>query len=125
MDPRLSEDGNQQAATLSFLRRHEIPFVNVDAPQSEHFTVMPSTAETTSSLLAYLRLHGRNESAYVRGRTVADRFDYDYSEAELTEINDRVQALAKTAKEVHVVFNNNRSHYAPKAAQKLIAIAKS
>jgi uncharacterized protein YecE (DUF72 family) len=112
VDPRHCED------TLTFFRRAGVPFVLVDAPASEHFTVMPSQDVVTAPL-AYLRLHGRNERGYVSGKSVAERFDYDYSGEEIEEIGERVQRLAAEAAEVHVAFNNNRSSYAPKAALSL------
>ena len=52
----------------------------------------------------------------MKGRTVADRFDYQYSEEELGEIAKKVEAVAPKAQELHLVFNNNRSNYAPKAS---------
>jgi uncharacterized protein YecE (DUF72 family) len=101
--------------TLAFFRNAHLPLVLVDAPASEHFTVMPSEDVVTAPL-AYLRLHGRNERGYITGKSVAERFDYDYSADEIEEIGARVRRLAEEAAEVHVAFNNNRSSYAPKAA---------
>ena len=50
-------------------------------PPPDHFMVMPSDVEeVTNPKVAYLRLHGRNAKAYITGRTVAARFDYDYSD---------------------------------------------
>src|SRR5207249_3245458 len=78
--------GDQLESTIDFLRRHRVIFVNVDAPASDHFTVMPSNVdEVTSPNAVYLRLHGRNAKAYVTGKTVAARFDYDYSDKEIAE----------------------------------------
>ena len=111
-------DARERDETLAFFRREKLPFVLVDAPQSHHFTVMPSHDVITAPM-AYLRLHGRNERGYVSGKSVAERFDYDYSAEELEEIGGRVQRLAAEAAEVHVAFNNNRSSYAPKAALSL------
>ncbi|HEY5812254.1 MAG TPA: DUF72 domain-containing protein [Terrimicrobiaceae bacterium] len=105
--------------TLAFFRGNRLPLVLVDAPASEHFTVMPAENELTHSRLAYLRLHGRNERGYIAGRTVAERFDYDYSPEEIKDIADRVGHLAEEAEDVHVAFNNNHSFYAPKAALNL------
>lgn len=102
--------------TLKFFGEHQLPLVLVDAPKSEHFTVMPMTNVVTAPALVYLRLHGRNEKGYIRGKSVAERFDYDYSAEEIEGIAERVTQLAADAQEVHVAFNNNRSHYAPKAA---------
>ena len=112
--------GDQLESTLDFLRRHRATFVNVDAPQTEHFTVMPSDVNAvTNDTAAYLRLHGRDAKAYTTGKTVATRFDYDYSKKEIAEVADRAEGLAGVAREVHVVFNNNNLDYAPRAALEL------
>jgi uncharacterized protein YecE (DUF72 family) len=107
-------------STIDFVRKRRAIFVNVDAPASDHFMVMPSDVdEVTNSKVAYLRLHGRNEKAYVTGRTVAARFDYDYSESEIAEVAQRSRKLTKEARELHVIFNNNNLDYAPRAALRL------
>jgi uncharacterized protein YecE (DUF72 family) len=112
--------GDQLQSTIDFLQKHHAVFVNVDAPASGHFMVMPSDIdEVTNPKVAYLRLHGRNEKAYVTGRTVAVRFNYDYSESEITEVAQRSRKLAKEARELHVIFNNNNLDYAPHAALRL------
>jgi uncharacterized protein YecE (DUF72 family) len=109
--------GDQLQSTIDFVRKHGAIFVNVDAPASDHFTVMRSDVdEVTNSNVAYLRLHGRNAKAYVTGKTVAARFDYDYNEEEISEVAERSGKLAREAKDVHVIFNNNNLDYAPRAA---------
>jgi uncharacterized protein YecE (DUF72 family) len=110
--------GEQKAETVNFFSKHDVPLVMVDAPADDHFTILPKFEEVTSSPLAYLRLHGRNAKAYLTGKTVATRFDYDYSDEELQEVYLDVERLAGQAKDVHVIFNNNRSNYAPKAAER-------
>ena len=112
--------GDQLQSTLEFLRRHRAIFVNVDAPASDHFTVMPCDVdEVTNPGAVYLRLHGRNPKAYITGKTVAARFDYDYSEDEIAGVADRSKNLAQKARELHVIFNNNNLDYAPRAAMRL------
>jgi uncharacterized protein YecE (DUF72 family) len=112
--------GDQLESTIDFVREHRAIFVNVDAPESDHFTVMPSDVdEVTNPKAAYLRLHGRNTKAYVTGKTVAARFDYDYSDKEIAEVAKRSKKLAKEARELHVIFNNNNLDYAPRAAIRL------
>ena len=112
--------GDQLDATINFLRERNVAFVNVDAPASDHFTIMPSELdEITSPGVAYLRLHGRNAHAYITGKTVAARFDYDYSDKEITEVAERSKKLAEGARDVHVIFNNNNLDYAPRAALRL------
>ena len=109
-------------ATLDFLRARSATFVLVDAPAEKHFTIMPpDLSEITNPGLAYLRLHGRDARAYTTGKTVASRFNYDYSDDEIGEIAQRTGALAQEAKEVHVVFNNNALDYAPHAASRMRA----
>ena len=62
---------------------------------------------------------GATPRAYLTGKTVAERFHYDYSEAEIAEVSERARNLAKEADEVHVVFNNNARDFAPVAAERL------
>jgi uncharacterized protein YecE (DUF72 family) len=110
----------QLRSTTAFLREHGVAFVNVDAPAAEHFTIIPSDLnEITNRRVAYLRLHGRNTRAYLTGKTVAARFDYDYSDPEIADVAERSKRFAREADEVHVVFNNNNLDYAPRAALRL------
>jgi uncharacterized protein YecE (DUF72 family) len=112
--------GDRLQSTIDFLKKYHAIFVNVDAPASRHFMVMPSDVdEMTNSKVAYLRLHGRNEKAYLTGKTVAARFDYDYSESEIAEVAQRSRKLAKEGRELHVIFNNNNLDYAPRAGLRL------
>jgi uncharacterized protein YecE (DUF72 family) len=112
--------GDQLQSTIDFVRKHGAIFVNVDTPASDHFTVMPSDVdEVTNSNVAYLRLHGRNAKAYITGKTVAARFDYDYNDKEIAEVAERSTKLAREAREVHAIFNNNNLDYAPRAALRL------
>jgi len=108
--------GDRLEETSRFLAERKATLVAVDTPKSEHFSVMPGLNVVTNPTTAYLRLHGRNEHAYLTGKTVAERFDYDYSDDELEEVKDRVEDLGEQAQVVHIVFNNNRSDYAPQAA---------
>ena len=53
------------------------------------------------------------------GRTVAERFGWDYSDEELEEISERARGMAEQAAEVHVLFNNNRGADAPTSARRM------
>ena len=113
-------EGEQLEKTLDFIRERNAIFVNVDAPPEKHFTIMPSELNAiTNSDTAYLRLHGRDSRAYITGKSVAARFNYNYSDAEIDEVAARSERLAHNAKEVHVIFNNNARDYAPHAALRL------
>jgi uncharacterized protein YecE (DUF72 family) len=112
--------GDQLRSTIDFLRKCDVGFVNVDAPASDHFSVVPSDLnEITNPEFTYVRLHGRDTKAYLTGKTVAARFNYDYSDKEIREVADRSRKLAQDTKDVHVVFNNNNLDYAPRAATRL------
>jgi uncharacterized protein YecE (DUF72 family) len=104
---------------FSYLSDHDAVYVSVDAPLADHVPIMPPIDAVTSNRLAYMRCHGRNERGYMSGRTVAERFDYDYSDDELEEIADRARTLADDADEAHVLFNNNARELAPKAARRM------
>lgn len=106
----------QVDATIDFFRKGRIALVSVDAPEDEHFTIMPCQDVVTNPALGYMRLHGRNARGYIRGRTVAERFDYKYKEKELQELAERAVKLTAKATRVHMVYNNNSSNYAPIAA---------
>lgn len=115
-------EGPQLAKTLEFFRARKVTLSLVDAPNEKHFTIMPSELdEVTNPKVAYLRLHGRDPQAYLRGKTVAERFYYDYSDAEIGEVAERAKTLAAEADTVHVVFNNNALDFAPHAALRLRA----
>ena len=111
--------GERLDATLAYLRERRISFVMVDAPDHEHFTIMPGLNAVTNPALAYFRAHGRNARGYISGRSVAERFDYDYSDAEVDDIAARLQQVEPEVSALHIVANNNRSSYAPKLAERL------
>lgn len=105
--------------TIDFFNSRKLTLVLVDAPDSEHFTVMPGMNSVTNPKLGYVRFHGRNEAGYIKGRTVAERFDYDYSDEEVDDLAKRTREIAAEVNELHLVANNNRSNYAPRLAERL------
>ncbi len=113
----LAED--RVASTLDHLSDRGAAFVCVDAPRGEAPTMMPPLDAVTSPKLAYLRAHGRDAHAYLHGRTVAERFAWRYSDAELGEIRARVDDLAGRARDVRTMFNNNRGRDAPDSARRM------
>lgn len=108
--------------TEAWFKQNHVTFVMVDAPDDPHFMVMPRIDLVTNPKLAYLRAHGWNARGYIAGRTVAERFDYDYSDEEIEEMARRAERIAEHADELHVIFNNNTANYAPKAAERLARI---
>ncbi len=80
--------------------------------------ILPPVDAVTREDMAYLRCHGRNTEGYLKGKTVAERFGWVYSDDELKEIAGRAHTLAEQAAEVHVAFNNNRGADAPDSARR-------
>lgn len=111
-------EGERAGRTMQYLSEREAAFVCVDAPHSENFQVMPALDAVTSDRLAYLRAHGRNADGYLGGRTVAERFGYEYTDSELEEIAARAHGLAELAGDTRVMFNNNRGADAPTSARR-------
>jgi uncharacterized protein YecE (DUF72 family) len=114
-----------RAELLAFEREHGLTHVAVDAPQGRP-TSPRSIWEVTSPDLAIVRLHGRNAAAWdAKGlKTAAERFNYFYSDAELQELAEPVQALAAKARDIHVLFNNCYRDNAQRNAARFRAILK-
>jgi len=112
-------DGERTQETLEAISDLGAAWVGVDAPPADHFTIMPPVDAVTDHRLAYLRAHGRNADGYLKGRTVAERFGWKYSDAELEEIAGRATELAERAEIVNVAFNNNRGADAPTSARRM------
>ncbi len=113
LDPPRRED------TLGWMEAHGAAFVAVDVPEGPAVTLLPNLDAVTRADLAYLRLHGREYDAWARGRSVAERFAYVYSPAELEELAGRARGLAEQAEEVRVEVNTNRGGDAPVNARAL------
>jgi uncharacterized protein YecE (DUF72 family) len=110
-----AEPGEREAAA-DLLGERDATWVCVDAPRVSAASAMPPIVEVTSPALAYLRLHGRNAETWQGSRTVAERFDWQYSDEELGEWLDPVLDMAGAAQEVAVVFNNNHGDFALRSA---------
>jgi uncharacterized protein YecE (DUF72 family) len=108
--------------TLGWYEEHDVAWVAVDAPPDDSVPIMPPVDAVTRSDLAYLRAHGRNTQGYLTGKSVAERFAWRYSDEELEEIGERAEGMAEEAREVHVLFNNNRGDDAPTAARRFRAL---
>ncbi len=110
-----AEPGEREAAA-DMLATRDAAWVCVDAPRVDVPSAMPPIVEVTCPELAYLRLHGRNAATWQGSRTVAERFDWQYSDEELGEWLHPVLGMAEEAQEVAVVFNNNHGDFALRSA---------
>jgi uncharacterized protein YecE (DUF72 family) len=115
------ESEKHTARTLAFERENAFVNVVVDEPQGIPNTV-PCIWAVTHPVLAVVRLHGRNRATWNRKglTTSAQRFNYDYSEAELRELAASVKRLATQVPHVHVLFNINYQDQGQRAARALM-----
>ncbi|MEZ4564990.1 MAG: DUF72 domain-containing protein [Thermomicrobiales bacterium] len=113
-------DNASAPATLDLLRSLGLTYAIADEPQLGRGTAPLLVAETNAEL-AYLRLHGRN----LRGwQGHGGRYDYDYSADELLGFIEIIERLALSAKQVHVMFNNNERGAGTRNALVLIGMLR-
>lgn len=108
------------ARTLEFERANGLVNVVVDEPQGMANTI-PAVWEITNPTLTVVRLHGRNHGTWNRKglKASSQRFDYDYSDQELTELSRAVRKIASRADTTHVLFNNNYQDQGQRGARTL------
>src|SRR5437867_5353954 len=110
--------GRNRDETLRFLRENDLVYVSVDEPQGFASSIPPLAVATSD--LALVRFHGRNAETWTKQTaTAAERFKYDYSDAELKEWVPRIESLAGEADEVQVLMNNCYADYAVTNAKRL------
>ncbi len=86
------------------LAQMDLGFVNCDMPSLRG--LMPPTDVVTSDI-AYVRFHGRNAGAWYDHDQAWERYDYGYSDQELTEWVPRLMDIARRSRKAYVVFNNH------------------
>jgi uncharacterized protein YecE (DUF72 family) len=95
--------------TLNSFAQNNVAFCNIDQPLIGR-SLEPT--EHVTSLLGYVRLHGRNYDQWFESETRDDRYNYLYKESELTGWKDKIERIAKKAEVTYVVANN---HFEAKA----------
>jgi uncharacterized protein YecE (DUF72 family) len=114
-------DGEHAERTLGFLSERGLPYVCVDEPQGTRASVPPVVAATAP--VAVVRFHGRNREAWAkRGTSVAEKYDWLYSEDELREWTPGIARLAEQSQSVHVLMNNCREDKAVVNAKQLATL---
>jgi uncharacterized protein YecE (DUF72 family) len=113
------------ASTLAFERELGVVHTVVDGPQGFANSV-PALWEATHPGFALLRLHGRNTATWnVKGASdSSERFNYDYSAAELAQLAHKLERLETGALATHVVFNNNMEDQGQRNAASLMQLLK-
>jgi uncharacterized protein YecE (DUF72 family) len=88
------------------LREHDAGFCSVDEPRLKGLP--PPSAIVTSTIVGYVRLHGRNAAKWWVHQDPSERYDYLYSDEELADWRDKILEMAAKARDIHVMFNNHR-----------------
>lgn len=113
--------GEPQASdTLAWLREMRVVHTIVDEPQGVG-NYAQGIWEATHPDLAVVRLHGRNAETWdAKGLAASsDRFNYEYTDAELDELTDRIDGIVDQALDVVVLLNVNHEDQGVRAAQAL------
>ena len=110
-----------RSSTLEMQRKLGVVHTIVDGPQGFTNSV-PMVWELTHPAYALIRLHGRNAQTWNAPGTssASERFNYDYSDAELGELASRISRV--DAPMTHVVFNNNMEDQGQRNATTLMGI---
>jgi uncharacterized protein YecE (DUF72 family) len=110
--------GDNQAETLEYLRKHDLPFVAVDMPQG-HKSSIPPVLEATSDI-AVVRFHGHSDRW--TSKDIYEKFGYRYSDDELKSWAPKLSQLSTQTTQTHVLMNNCYSDYAQRNASTLMEL---
>jgi Uncharacterized conserved protein len=105
------------SGTRQFMTQQEFSLVVVDEPKKLNTTV-PLDNYVTNDQFTFFRFHGRNDAGWVATGPDARqvRTNYCYSESELLELKQAVEAVKDKTQEIAVIFNNNAGNDAAKNA---------
>jgi len=102
------------------LERRGISLVAVDEPELPG--LYPFLDVVTNPDLFYARFHGRNKTGW-RSGNMQKKFNYDYSDEELTEVCDQyLLKMAASSTRGVIFFNNHVRARAPENAKRLIGM---
>ena len=104
------------------LEKRNASIVFCDMPQLKNLPDGTLTKTPFIGSNAYIRLHGRNASAWYASGTTPNgsgRYRYDYSDAELAEFVPVISEARSEGKQVQVYFNNHPDGSGAKNAKRL------
>lgn len=102
--------------TFELLQRLNFGYCAVDEPRLRG--LMPPVARATGPV-SYVRLHGRNAEKWWNHEHAWERYDYSYSESELSEWVPRILELESEASPVLIYANNHYRGQSLEAIRKL------
>jgi len=89
---------------FNWLQKKDIGFCCVDEPQLPN--LMPAVAEATGRI-GYIRFHGRNSARWWRHEHAYERYDYSYTQQELSEWLPKIRKLTGATEKTFVFANNH------------------
>ena len=93
--------------TLTLLNAFGAAWVQIDEPKFR-FSIRQNYLPNVKGFY-YMRLHGRNAAKWWRHDKSEDRYDYLYSEDELTEFTETASAARELVKKAYLYTNNHFS----------------
>ncbi|MCL6520165.1 MAG: DUF72 domain-containing protein [Armatimonadetes bacterium] len=105
--------------TFELLREHNIGFCCVDEPRLHG--LMPDVVVATSAI-GYVRFHGRNAEKWWTHEEAWQRYDYLYTNEELSEWVPKIRKLAESCDRTYLFFNNHHAGNAAKNAQMIASL---
>lgn len=104
---------------LEWLQRLQVGLCNIDQPLLGR-AIRPAAHAT--SVVGYIRLHGRNYKQWFAETSVRDRYDYLYAPEELAKWKERALEIADKTETTFVVANNHNLGKAAVNALELISM---
>jgi uncharacterized protein YecE (DUF72 family) len=111
-----------QPEVLEWLQGLQVGLCNIDQPLLGR-AVRPSAHAT--SVVGYIRLHGRNYKQWFAETNVRDRYDYLYSTEDLAKWKDRALEVAGKTETTYLVANNHNLGKAAVNALELISMIEA
>jgi len=99
------------------LQSYDTALCCVDQPRLPG--LMPPEVIRTSGHLGYVRFHGRNAAKWWKHEESWERYDYLYSEEELSEWLSGIRWLASKTDQTYIFFNNHRAGQAVENARQM------
>ncbi len=96
-----------ERATAALLAEHEAAWVQIDEPKFAS-SIRQSFTPNVERLM-YVRLHGRNAAQWWDPEDRDERYNYLYTEEELTPIAERVRAARAAVRKLYLYMNNHFS----------------
>jgi len=100
--------------------KREVALTSLDMPE---LSQLPPSMDVVTAPLSYIRLHGRNKEAWW-GEDDHERYNYLYSDSELSAWASRIERIVQQSKRIVVYFNNHPYGKSAKNVQTLTTIFK-